>query len=523
MILKKGESILQKRTGKYYLKFTLIGLLIMVMIAFVVPAAILYGSEFYYRLKAHREHANLERQINVREDARNQGALLDETPEELLARRGIIYHDGDPLEIYYATEPIKVRSTDGEFIQYCNNYFGSESDVKFYYWEGECYRADYRCYTILRTELFNPVENNGRIYYEEDLGMEGMTDCHYFYYDATGKYALVKYDFDNGFAIAKFLGLTIDGKDEDYNPFVNQRYEQERERLDEERSVGIILEVAPDELTNRVEDTFDGTMDSLYMYYGASEPVKVSSDSDEFESFCREFFFDHPEPVTFFRSANETTFATCGEYEIYRTEYFNPTMNELGHLYYVIGGLEDGMSLKTEFVYDPTGRYAMVWYDCEDSAKYVLAKFIGLNFSEENPYVSPIQDELDKLSLREFGTFKGDIWKYVAYDSVVRVECDEEEFVQYCDEFFMDCDEKINYEQNRDGEIVVARCSDYIMLRTQFFDPIRYGESLLYEENPTGDTEPMRSEFFYDCTGKYALVYIGDDCQNQLCINFLGF
>lgn len=524
---KKKDKKSEKRTGKYYLKFTGICLLIMILIAFVIPAIIYYGSEFVNRIKERDDgQPNVERQINAREEARNKGVLLDETPEELLARAGVIYHDGDSLEVYYATEPIKVRSDENEFKQYCIEYFGTESGLKFNYWAGECVSAEYGDYIIMRTELFNPEESGGRVYYVEDVGMEGMT-CNYgFFYDATGKYALVKRGDDDE-AVAKFLGLTIEGKDDDYNPFLNQRYEQERERLEEQRNVGEILESAPDELTIRTEEFFDGVEESLYMYYGASEPIKVRSDSYEFENFCRDFFFDHPEPVTFFRSANETVFARCGDYDIYRTEFFNPTMNSSGHLYYVIDGLEDGMSLSTDFAYDPTGKYAMIWYDWTDSSKYVLAKFIGLKFSEENPYISPIQNELEKLSLRSYGTFKGDIWKYVAYDSVIRVESDEEEFVQYCDEFFKDCDETIIYEQSRTGTIATARCGDYIMLRTQFFDPIRYGESLLYEEDYLGDTAPVRSKFFYDCTGKYALVYMGydcqNDCQNELCIKFLGF
>lgn len=513
-----------KKTGKYYLKFITICLAIMVFIAFVLPGIIYYGYEFFHHTK---DKPVEEVQVSARENARNQGILLDETPEELLARAGVIYHDGDSLEGYYATEPIKVRSGEEEFEQYCIDYFGTESGVTFYAWEGECFRAVYGNYEILRTELFNPEENGSGIgvSYVEDVGMEGMTNSTPFYYDATGKYALVKYG-DNAYAIAKFLGLTIDGKDDDYNPFVNQRYEQERERLEAVRNIGVILESAPDELTRRTEDTFDGTEESIYNYFGASEAIKVSSGSDEFEKFCREFFFDHPEPVTFYRSANETTWAICGEYEIYRTEFFNPEM-ESGQLYYEIDGLEDGMSLITDFVYDSTGKYAMIWYDWNDSSKYVLAKFIGLNFSEENPYVSPIQDELDKLSLQGYGDFEGDIWEYVAYDSVIRVESDEEEFVQYCDEFFGACEENISYEQNRDGAISIARCGDYIMLRTQFFDPIRYGERLFYEGDSVGDTEPVRSEFFYDSTGKYALVYIGNnsqnDSQNELCIKFLGF
>lgn len=518
---------MQKKTAKYYLKFTMIGLAIMVFIAFVLPAIIYYGSEFIGHMKARGSQADIAGQISAREKARNQGVLLDKTPDELLARRGVIYHDGDPLLDYLPTAPIKVKSDESEFVQFCKDYFGPEVNVNFFDWEGECYRADYNCYTILRTELFNPVERNGQIYYEEDIGMEGMTDTHCFYYDATGKYALVKYDSDNSVAIAKFLGLTLDGRDEDYNPFVNQRYQQGEKYLDEARNVGVILESAPEELTKRAEYTFDGSEESLYVYFGASEPIKVDSDSDEFETFCRDFFFDHPEPVEFHRIANETTFATCGKYEVYRTEYFNPTENN-GELYYVIDGFEDGMSLTTHFVYDSTGKYAMIWYDLDDSAKYVLAKFIGLQFSEENPYISPIQDELDTLSLRSFGHFSGDIWKYVAYDSVVRVESTEEEFIQYCEEFFEDQDEKINYEKIKDGEIIcVAKCGDYILLRTQFFDPIRYGERLLYEGETTGDTEPARSKFFYDCTGKYALVYMGYDCENdldnELCVRFLGY
>lgn len=516
---------MKKRTGKYYLKFTLVCLLIMLTIGFVIPTIIFNGARLVNRIKERGEELDAKKHINARENARNQGVLLDETPEELLARAGIIYHDGDSLIDYYATEPIKVKSDANEFKKYCIDYFGAESNVNFFAWEDECYVAECGNYRIVRTELFNPDETNGMLYYVEDLGMEGMTCNHPFFYDATGKYALVKHG-DNDAAIAKFLGLTLEGKDDNYNPFVNQKYEQERKRLEAARNVGVILESAPEELAIRTGDTFDGTFESLYMYFGASEAIKVSSDSDEFENFCREFFFDHPEPVTFHRSANETIVAICGEYEVYRTEYFNPEMKS-DHLYYVVDGLEDGMSLTTEFIYDPTGKYAMIWYDREEQAKYVLAKFIGLNFSEENPYISLIQDELDKLDLRSFGKFQGDIWKYVAHDSVVRVESDEEEFVQYCDEFFKDCDEKVYYEKNRDGAVSTAKCGDYIMLRTQFFDPIRYGESLLFEDVPTGDTEPLRSKFFYDCTGKYALVYMGYDCQNdhqnELCVKFLGF
>lgn len=514
---------MQKKTGKYYLKFTLICTLILVMILFVIPVIIFNGYRFANHIKERSAQSDIEKRVSAREKARNQGVLLNETPEELLARVGIVYHDGDSLDEYYATEPIKVRSDEKEFRQYCIDYFGTESGLNFYDWEGECYRAEYRNYTILRTELFNPEESVGGhgVCYVEDVGMEGMTCNNSFFYDATGKYALVKFG-DSDEAIAKFIGLTIDGKDEDYNPFVNQKFEQERKRLEEARSVGEILEVAPDELTIRTEDTFDGTEESLYKYFGASEPIKVSSDSYEFENFCREFFFDHPEPITFFRSANETTFASCGNYEIYRTEFFNPTMQSSGHLYYVIDGLEDGMSLTTEFAYNPTGKYAMIWYDWDDSSKYTLAKFIGLKFSEDNPYISPMQDELEKLSLRCYGTFEGDIWEYVAYNSVVRVESDEEEFVQYCDEFFKDCDEKINYEKNKEGLINAAECGNYIMLRTQFFEPARYMDRLIYEGDPVGDTEPVRSKFFYDPTGKYALVYLGNDSQNELCIKFLG-
>lgn len=518
---------MSKKTGKYYLKFTLVSLVILVTIAFVVPAIILGGGKFVDYVKESNNQLALEKQISARENARNQGVLLEETPDELLARVGVIYHDGDSLLEYLPTAPIKVKSDESEFVQFCKDYFGPEANVNFFDWEGECYRADYNCYTILRTELFNPVEHNGQLYYEEAVGMEGMIDTRCFYYDATGKYALVKYNSDNSVAIAKFLGLTLDGRDEDYNPFVNQRNQQGKKYLDEARNVGEILESAPEKLTQRTEDAFDGSEESLYAYFGASEPIKVDSESDEFENFCRDFFFDHPEPVEFRRIANETTFATCGKYEVYRTEYFNPTENN-GELYYVIDGLEDGMSLTTHFVYDYTGKYAMIWYDRDDSAKYVLAKFIGLQFGEENPYISPIQDALDILSLRSYGHFRGDIWKYVAYDSVVRVESTEEEFIQYCEEFFEDQDEKINYEKNNDGEIIcVAKCGDYILLRTQFFDPIRYGERLLYEGETTGDTEPARSKFFYDCTGKYALVYMGYDCENdlnnELCVKFLGF
>lgn len=515
-----------KKTLKYYLKFTLICTLIMVSIAFVIPGIIYYGYEFADRMKNRGdEQNNVESRIDAREAARNKGVLLEETPEELLSRKGVIYHDGDSLEAYYAKEPIKVKSTEEEFEQYCTNYFGNKDGLNFFAWEGETYYAVYGDYTIMRTELFNPEESGGMVYYVEDVGMEGMTCNYSYYYDATGKYALVK-NGGNSYAIAIFLGLTLDGKDADYNPFVNQKYEREKEILDTQRNVGEILESAPEELANRGEDTFDGTLESLYMYYGASEPIKVSSDSYEFENFCREFFFDHPEPVTFVRLANETTSAMCGEYTIYRTEYFNPEV-ESGHLYCVIDGLDDGMSLKTEFVYDSTGKYAMTWYDCEDSAKYVLAKFIGLKFDEENPYVSPIQDELDRLSLRSNKNFGGDIWEYVACDSVVRVESDEEEFMQYCDELFESCDEKVCYWPVEDSENGYAECGDYILLRTQYFDPIRYGETLIYEGDSLGDTEPVRSKFFYDCTGKYALVYLGydcqNDCQNEICMKFLGF
>lgn len=516
---------MKKRTGKYYLKFTLIAFSILVTIVFVIPAIILGSMNLVDYVKKQSNQIEIDKQIGAREKARNQGVLLDETPDELLARAGVIYHDGDSLEAYAPTAPIKVKSDESEFVQFCKDYFGPDSNVKFYDWEGECYRAECEQYVILRTEFFNPKERNGQIYYEESVGMEGMTATYQFYYDSTGKYALVKHG-KNDEAIAKFLGLTLEGKAEDYNPFVFNKYYQQKQSLDEARNVGVILDSAPEELTLRTQDTFDGTFDSLYDYFGASAPVKVSSDSYEFENFCREFFFDHTEPVEFRRFANETTYAICGDYEIYRTEFFNPTDKD-GTLYYVIGGYEDDMSLTIDFAYDPTGKYAMIWYDMDDSAKYTLAKFIGLKFSEENPYVSPIQDELDTLSLRSFGSFRGDIWKYAANDSVVRVESTEEEFVQYCEEFFGECDEKINYSQNKDGEIYKAECGDYILLRTQMFDPVRWREGLVYEADPGGDTEPARSKFFYDCTGKYALVYMAYDCENdldnKLCVKFLGF
>lgn len=516
---------MSKRTGKYYLKFTLISIVILFMIIAGVPALILGTGRLADYIKEKSEQSAVEKNINDREKARNQGVLLEETPDELLARVGVIYHDGDSLDAYYPTEPIKVKSDESEFVQFCKDYFGSEANVNFFDWEGECYRAQYGEYVILRTELFNPVEHNGQIYYEEPVGMEGMTNTCLFYYDSTGKYALVKFGQNNE-AIAIFLGLTLDGKDDDYNPFVNQKYQQEEERLDEVRNVGVILDVAPEELTKRAEDTFDGSEESLYAYFGASEPIKIDSESEEFEIFCREFFFDHPEPVTFYRTANETISAMCGEYEVFRTEYFNPT-SSLGQLYYTVDGLEDGMSLTANFVYDITGKYAMIWNNYDDNSNYVLAKFIGLKFSEQNPYISPNQDELDNLSLRCHGSFDGNIWEYAAHDSVVRVESDVNEFVQYCEELFIEQDEKIVYWPNNDGENIEARCGDYVLLRTQYFDPVRHMEDLIYEDDSLGDTAPVRSKFFYDCTGKYALVYIGnnsqEDYENQLCIKFLGF
>lgn len=322
-----------------------------------------------------------------------------------------------------------------------------------------------------------------------------------------------------------YYGSTFyfNSKERDDGQYSEQRQIDESEKAG---NVGVILESAPEELTKRAGDTFDGSEQSLYRYYGASEPIKVDSDSYEFETFCREFFFDHPEPITFYRSDNETTVANCGNYEIYRTEYFNPTSMS-GQLYYKIDGFEDGMSLTTQFVYDITGKYAMIWYDYDDNANYVLAKFIGLKFSEENPYISPISDELDRLNLRCYGSFNGNIWEYVAYNSVVRVESSEDEFEQYCEELFKDLDGKIVYWPNSDGENIEAKCGDYILLRTQFFDPVRLMEDLLYEDDSLGDTDPIRSKFFYDCTGKYALVYLGYNCQedyeNPLCVKFLGF
>jgi len=299
-------------------------------------------------------------------------------------------------------------------------------------------------------------------------------------------------------------------------------YEKQLAQRENARNVGVILDAAPEELTSRTEDTFEGTMESLEKYYGASEPIKVDSDEDEFVSFCKEYFFDHPETIHFGSWANEIWLAQCGYYTVYRTEYFNPTEEDYG-LYYIIDGGGDGMSLKTMFVYDPSGKYAMISEDYRDETKYAIAKFVGLQFSEENPYVSFIDEELAKLSERGTKAFKGDIWEYAVKDTLVRVVSTEDEFIEYCEEFFKGLDEKIIYEQDRDGIVCSATCGDYLLLRSESIEPVKYVHNYMYEGIAAGDTAPPTNKFFYDCTGKYALVYWGNDFQDELCVKFLGF
>jgi len=76
-----------------------------------------------------------------------------------------------------------------------------------------------------------------------------------------------------------------------------------------------ILDEAPAELSERVNDTYEG-IDSLVNYEGASEPIKVASTEQEFIDYCEKLFFDYTEPISYISWDGEVYIARCGVFEI---------------------------------------------------------------------------------------------------------------------------------------------------------------------------------------------------------------
>lgn len=306
------------------------------------------------------------------------------------------------------------------------------------------------------------------------------------------------------------------------NPAPDDDFLEQKSAREECRSVGVILSETPDELIERTKYYYEGR-DSINQYYGASEPIKVAGTQEEFIAFCDEFFFDHTEPVQYIKWANEVYQAICEHYIIYRTELFNPDESPNGLKCIMdIGG---GESLDMNFVYDSSGKYALLCYDYDETVACAMAKFIGLQFNEQYPYVSPIDDELNRLSVRSQQSFDN-IWNYTAQNTVVRVKSTDEEFRDFCYNLFENTDQCEIYE-NIDGEAEYAVCGDnYMVFRTQFFTPISYHSQLYYEGYAAGDTQAPRYQFFYDSTGKYALILTGwDDYEynDAVCMKFLEF
>jgi len=304
-----------------------------------------------------------------------------------------------------------------------------------------------------------------------------------------------------------------------YDQFVKQPYVTNRENA---RNQGELFASAPEELSSRVNEYYEGP-DSISLYWGAKEPVKVASTEDEFVRFCDRFFFDHPDDILYIKWADEIYLAQCNGFSIYRSELFNPTEKN-GNLYYTIDGHDDGMPLTTLFVYDSTGKYAMI---CENSKEYsysVLAKFIGLQFTEDHPYISPMDDELLRLSTRNLKPYSGNINDYVV-KSIVRVHSLESEFMEYSDSLFANIDYSRYYQYDEtSGEVSAVECgANYVLLRSEFLEPLEYKGELLYVGPIIGDCEPPTCNFYYDATGKYALAYFGSDNQDKVLLQHLGF
>lgn len=144
--------------------------------------------------------------------------------------------------------------------------------------------------------------------------------------------------------------------------------------------------------------------------------------------------------------------------------------------------------------------------------------------SDEPLYLPPDEKALEKLKDRANEKFSGNIFDYVAAEDVVMVKSSEEEFEEFCESLFSD--KPVDYEKDRNDIVTTARVGEeYLLIRTEFFTPVSLDsyENLRYEDIPIGDCEPGRYEFFYDSTGKYALVYFGNDKEDKVCRKFLGF
>lgn len=144
--------------------------------------------------------------------------------------------------------------------------------------------------------------------------------------------------------------------------------------------------------------------------------------------------------------------------------------------------------------------------------------------SDVPSYLPPSEKALEKLKDRVNEKFSGNIFDYVAAEDVVMVKSSEEEFEEFCESLFSD--KPVDYEKDRNDIVTTARVGEeYLLIRTEFFTPVSLDsyENLRYEDIPIGDCEPGRYEFFYDSTGKYALVYFGNDKEDKVCREFLGF
>jgi len=183
----------------------------------------------------------------------------------------------------------------------------------------------------------------------------------------------------------------------------------------------------------------------------------------------------------------------------------------------------EGMTCNCFFFYDCTGKYAMIWEEFDEAECCIAAKFIGLQFGEEYPYIAANAEEIEYLSARTQSRYSGRLEDYYAKSAVVRVVSSEEEFVEYCETLFADFEDYKYYEKNRDGEIISVECGAYSVYRTQYFTPTRYSNELRYEGIAAGDTEPPYYYYVYDSTGKYALVFNSFSDPKNLGERFMGF